>query len=80
MGPYFVSVFGMIKCLHYRAGVGDTIESRVFADGRIEVTAKGYGMRPHRRRGRQISLGGGKTRIHLYGKQITGVIVGPVDT
>lgn len=78
-GPYFTSVFGMIKCLHYRAGVGDIVESRVFGNGRIEVTAKGCGMRPHHRRGRQIDLGKGRTRIHLYGKQLTAVIVGPVD-
>lgn len=48
MTLYFNSVFGMIKCLHYR-------------------------------RGRQIDLGKGRTRIHLYGKQLTAVIVGPVD-
>lgn len=79
MSPYFTSVFSMIKCLHRRAGRGDIVESRVFGNGRIEVTAKGYGMKPHRRQGRLVTLGNGRVRVHLYGKQITGVIVGPVD-
>ena len=77
--PYFTSVFSMIKCLHYRAGIGDIAESRVFGDGRIELIAKGYGMKPRRRRGRLVTLERGRVRVHLYGKQVTGVIVGPVD-
>lgn len=79
MALYFTSVFGMIKCLHYRAGIGDVAESRVFGDGRIELIAKGYGMKPHRRQGRLVTLGNGRVRVHLYGKQLTAVIVGPVD-
>ena len=40
------------KHLHCNYGIGDIDEVRIYASGRVEVYATGYGMRQHIRRGR----------------------------
>lgn len=59
-----------IKQMHYRYGIGDIIEIRNYADGKIEIIAKGYGMKPHTRCGHLIQKGH-KTTIKIYSHQIT---------
>jgi len=48
----FHELHNALKCMHSRYGIGDVKEIRKFADGRVEVTAQGYGMKPHVRKGR----------------------------
>lgn len=73
---YFADVCAAIKVMHYRYGIGDIQEIRQFANGRIEVTAKGYGMKPHTRRGTVSGESFGKRTIRLYGHQLTVTIIG----
>lgn len=73
---YFAQLNNAIKLMHYRHGVGDIQEIRQFADGRIEVTAKGYGMKPHTRRGTVSGETFGKRTIRLYGHRLTVTIIG----
>lgn len=65
-----------IKVMHYRYGIGDIQEIRQYAAGKIEVTAKGYGMKPHTRRGTVSGETFGKRTIRLYGHQLTVTIIG----
>ena len=74
--PYFTNIYAAIKVMHYRYGIGDIQEIRQFADGRIEVTAKGYGMKPHTRRGTVSGESFGKRTIRLYGHRMTVNIIG----
>ena len=76
MKTYFKQLGDAIKTMHYRHGVGDIQEIRQFADGRIAVIAKGYGMKPHVRHGTVIGKTFGKRIIRLYGHQLTVVIIG----
>lgn len=67
----------LVKFLHNRHGVGDIQEIRRYADGRVEVEAKGYAMKPHTRKGRIISNPKlGSYTVKMYGHQITGIVVG----
>ena len=67
----------LIKCLHYRHGIGDIRQIQRFADGRVELVAQGYGMKPHTRRGRIISNPKpGSYTVKMYRHQITGIVVG----
>lgn len=77
MKTYVESKDYLVKCLHYRYGVGDIREIGYYVDGRIEVVAQGYGMKPHTRRGRIISNPkSGSCTVKMYGHQITGIVVG----
>ncbi len=74
---HFEKVENMISVLHYRHGIGDIKETRRYADGRIEIIAQGYGMRPHVRRGSIVyDVKTQKCTVKLYGRQLTAVIVG----
>ena len=68
--PYFRSIVNAVKQMHYRHGVGDVKSVHLFADGRVEVTAKGYNMEPHVRKGR-ITRDGIKATIRMYGTSMT---------
>lgn len=76
MQTYFTQLNNAIKVMHYRYGIGDIQEIRQFADGRIKVVAKGYGMKPHTRRGTVSGESFGKRTIRLYGHQLTVTIIG----
>jgi hypothetical protein len=76
MTTYFKQLEKAIKTMHYRHGVGDIQEIQQFADGRIAVIAKGYGMKPHVRRGTVTGQTFGKRTIRLYGQQLTVIIIG----
>jgi len=76
MTHYFHDVNNAIKALHYRHGIGDIKEIMRFADGRIELTAQGFGMKPHTRKGRIVI--GKRAHTHtvkMYGHQMTVMIV-----
>lgn len=73
---YFAQLNNAIKVMHYRYGIGDIQEIRQYAAGKIEVTAKGYGMKPHTRRGTVSGETFGKRTIHLYGHRMTVNIIG----
>ncbi len=64
---YFDYIKDAIETLHYRHGIGDIKEVRLYADGRVEVKAQGYGMKSHVRRGRIV----GVRTIKMYGHQLT---------
>lgn len=74
--PYFAQLNNVIKVMHYRYGIGDIQEIRQYADGKIEVVAKGYGMKPHTRRGTVSGETFGKRTIRLYGHRLTVTIIG----
>ena len=75
MKLYFQNISNVIKNMHYRYGIGDIREIKQFADGKIEIIAKGYGMKPHVRRGHVTGNTFGKRTIKLYGHQLTVYIV-----
>lgn len=75
MATHFHDVTNAIKTMHYRYGIGDVKEVRIFADGRIEVHAKGYSMKPHIRRGRLTGWPNAKQTIRMYGHQMTIMVV-----
>ena len=74
MKRYFQDINSAIKILHNQFGVGDIQTIQRFADGRVEVEAKGYGMKPHKRKGRIVQSKTGQT-VRMYGHQLTVVIV-----
>ena len=81
MKPTYVQNLNyLVKCLHYRHGVGDILEIRRYADGVVEVEAKGTNMRPHVRRGRvEAKDKPGLYTVKMYGHQITGCVVGEYE-
>jgi len=76
MTTYYHDVMNAIKAMHYNYGIGDVKEIQIFADGRIEVHAQGYGMKPHIRRGRLRGWPDAKQTIRMYGHQKTIVCIG----
>jgi hypothetical protein len=76
MAKYFADINAAIKTLHYQYGIGDITEIRQFADSKLEVTSKGYGLRPVTRKGTVSGETFGKRTIKLYGHQLTVTIVG----
>jgi hypothetical protein len=75
MKTYFQHLSNAIKTMHYRYGVGDIQEIKQFGNGKVEIIAKGYGMKPHKRRGHVTGENFGKRTIKLYGHQMTVHIV-----
>jgi hypothetical protein len=71
---YYPDIDNAIRTMHYEYGIGDIQEIRYFADGAIEITSKGYGMKPHIRKGSIVKIGY-RNRIRLYGHQLTVTIV-----
>lgn len=73
---YFEAINGAIKTMHYKWGIGDIVEIKHFADGRIEVTAKCHGMKHHIRRGSITGEMFGKRTIKIYRHQMTITVIG----
>lgn len=74
---YFHELANAIKAMHYHYGIGDVKEVRILGDGRIEVHAQGFQMKPHIRRGRLSGRTHEKQTIKMYGHQLTFICVGP---
>ena len=72
---YYNDINNAIKTMHWRYGVGDIKQILRFADGRVEVIAQGFQMKPHKRRGRIVKSKTGQT-IKLYGRQMTVIEIG----
>ena len=78
MKPTYVNDINyLVKCLHWNYGVGDIKEIRRFADGRVEVEAQAFGMKPHTRVGRIVtSKTPGARTVKMYRHQLTAVEIG----
>lgn len=80
MAKYYETLFSAIKAMHREHSVGDVEEIGVFADGRIEVTAKRGSYRPDTHTGRFVTKSAhapfGKFTIYMYGRQRTVTIIG----
>lgn len=72
MKTTYSDITNALKIMHYNYGIGDIKEIRLFADGRIEIIAKGFNMKPHKRTGRMLPTKRAYTQtIKIYGHQRT---------
>jgi hypothetical protein len=59
----------LASIIHFRHGKGDILSIRIFASGRVEITAKQTSCKPHISVGHCINSKTG--RIRLYGKTLS---------
>jgi hypothetical protein len=78
MTAHYYDINNAIKMLHYRHGVGDVTEIRRFADGKIEVDSRPFGLPVRTRKGHVVRSKTGLT-IKLHGHQLTVKIVGEMS-
>jgi hypothetical protein len=74
---YYSTLTAAIKAMHAAHGAGDVRGTRIYSDGRIEVSAQRTSCAIETRKGRVHGFAGfGKATLRMYGRQRTVCVVG----